>query len=187
MLTTARLRLRAWRDEDLAPFAALNADPRVMEHFPQALDRAESDAMAGRVRQRIEENGYGLWAVEVPGVSPFIGYVGLTTPRFEAHFTPCTELGWRLAFEHWGQGYATEAAQAALAFAFEKLGLDQVVAFTTHANRRSRRVMESLGMTYDPADDFDRPGLPADSPHRAHVLYRSLREDWRRDRSLPKG
>jgi RimJ/RimL family protein N-acetyltransferase len=183
MLATARLRLRQWRDDDLPAFAALNADPRVMEHFPKTLDRTESDAMAGRVRRHIEENGHGLWAVEVTGVCPFIGFVGLATPRFEAHFTPCTELGWRLAYGHWGRGYATEAAGAVLEFAFERPGLKEVVAFTTHANRRSRRVMERLGMTHDPADDFDHPNLPDDSPHRPHVLYRLRRADWQRART----
>jgi RimJ/RimL family protein N-acetyltransferase len=178
MLTTARLRLRQWQDTDLSAFAELNADPRVMEHFPRTLDRAESDAMAGRIRRRIDQDGYGLWAVEVTGVSPFIGYVGLAVPRFEAHFTPCTELAWRLAHAHWGQGYATEAATAALAFAFDDLGLDQVVAFTTPGNLRSRRVMERLRMTRNPAEDFDRPNLPPGSPHCRHVLYRLHKTAW---------
>ncbi len=183
MISTARLRLRPWQDADLPSFAALNADPRVMEHFPQTLDRGESDAMAGRIRRRIEENGYGLWAVEVVGVNPFIGYVGLTGAGFEAHFTPCTEMAWRLAYEHWGRGYASEAAAAALTFGFERLDLPEIVAFTTHANHRSRRVMERLGMVRNPADDFDRSNLPEGSPHRPHVLYRLRKADWERART----
>jgi RimJ/RimL family protein N-acetyltransferase len=177
-LTTARLRLRQWRDEDYPAFAALNADPRVMEHFPKALDREESDAMAGRIRQRIEKDGYGLWAVEVVGQHPFIGYVGLTVPRFEAHFTPCIELGWRLAQAHWGHGFATEAAHAACAFAFERLSLAEIVAFTVPANSRSRGVMARLGMTRDPADDFAHPRVAESHPLRLHVLYRLTARDW---------
>jgi RimJ/RimL family protein N-acetyltransferase len=169
---TLRLQLRAWRDEDLPAFAALNADPRVVEFFPKALDRAESDALAGRIRDNFARRGFGLWAVEVPEVAEFIGCVGLSVPRFEAHFTPCVEIGWRLAHEHWGFGYATEAARAALAFGFAHLGLDEIVSFTVPANRRSRAVMERIGMTRTPADDFDHPNLPEGHPLRRHVLYR---------------
>lgn len=180
MLRTARLNLRQWRDEDYPAFAALNADPRVMEHFPNTLDRSQSDAMAGRIRTRIEEQGHGLWAVEVPGLSPFIGYVGLTVPRFEARFTPCVEMGWRLAHEHWDKGYASEAAAAAVRYAFERLTLDELVAFTVPANTRSRRVMERLGMSRNPADDFVHPRVPPGHPLGLHVLYRLSREAWRR-------
>jgi RimJ/RimL family protein N-acetyltransferase len=172
-----RLRLRLWRDEDLAPFAALNADPRVMEHYPKMLDRAESDAAAARIRTRLSERSSGLWAVEVPGVADFIGYVGLSEPAFQARFTPCVEIGWRLAFEHWGKGYATEAAKAVLTYAFGALGLEEVVSFTVPPNHRSRRVMERLGMRRSPDDDFDHPNLPANHPLRAHVLYRLSRAD----------
>src|SRR6185312_10270137 len=122
-LRTPRLLLRPWRDADLAPFAALNADPRVMEFFPRPLDRAESDALAARIRTGLAGREFGLWAVEVPGVAEFIGFVGLSETRFEADFTPCVEVGWRLAHEHWGRGYATEAARAALEFGFGPLGL----------------------------------------------------------------
>ena len=121
-ITTARLRLRPWRDEDLPAFAALNADPRVMEHFPGTLGRAESDALAGRIRDHFEARGFGLWAVEVSGGAAFIGFVGLAVPPFAAHFTPCVEIGWRLAAEHWGKGYATEAAAAALDHGFGPAG-----------------------------------------------------------------
>jgi RimJ/RimL family protein N-acetyltransferase len=172
---TLRLDLRPWRDEDLPAFAALNADPRVMEFLPRPLDRAESDARAARIRDHFERRGFGLWAVEVPRVIEFIGFVGLSVPDFEASFTPCVEVGWRLAHEHWGQGYATEAARAALDFGFRRLALDEIVSFTVPTNRRSRGVMERIGMTRTPADDFDHPALPAGHPLRRHVLYRAIR------------
>ena len=127
MLRTPRLCLRSWNDDDLAAFAAMNADPRVMEHFPNTLTQSESDALAGRIREKLDRSGYGLWAVEVVGVARFIGFVGLSEPTFQAHFIPCVEIGWRLACEHWARGYATEAARTALAFAFENLRLDEVV------------------------------------------------------------
>jgi RimJ/RimL family protein N-acetyltransferase len=171
-LRTERLLLRRWRPEDFEPFAELNADPRVMEFFPATLTRAESDHTAEVFATRILENGYGLWAVEIPGVIPFAGFVGLAVPRFEAHFTPCVEIGWRLAAEYWGRGYATEGARAAITFGFNELALDEIVSFTTCSNTRSRRVMEKLGMRHDEADDFDHPALPADHPLRRHVLYR---------------
>lgn len=177
-LTTPRLRLRLWRQDDLPAFAALNADPRVMEHFPKPLSRAESDAMAGRIRDLFVAHGFGLWAVEVPGQAAFIGFVGLAVPRFEAHFTPCVEIGWRLAAEHWGQGYGSEAAAAVCDHAFGSLELEGLVSFTVPANARSRRVMERLGMTHTPADDFDHPNLPAGHRLRPHVLYRLSRAAW---------
>lgn len=176
-LATARLRLRPWRDDDLPAFAALNVDPDVMAHLPGPLDRAASDAMAGRIREHFRRRGFGFWAVEVPGVAPFAGFVGLAIPRFEAHFTPCIEIGWRLARDHWGRGYATEAARAALDFGFRELDLAEVVAFTVPANLRSRAVMERLGMARSPADDFDHPALPGGSPLRRHVLYRARRPE----------
>jgi RimJ/RimL family protein N-acetyltransferase len=164
--------LRPWRDADLVPFAALNADQRVMEFFPGVLNRSESEAQVARIRDHFDRHGYGAWAVEVPGVVEFIGYAGLGIPRFEAPFTPCVEVGWRLAFQHWGYGYATEAARAAIAFGFEKLRLDEIVSFTVPANLRSRRVMERLGMTHSPTEDFDHPLLPEGHRLRRHVLYR---------------
>jgi RimJ/RimL family protein N-acetyltransferase len=184
-LSTARLRLRGWRDSDYAPFAALNADPEVMRHFPAPLARAASDAFADRCRATIDERGWGLWAVEVlPGADErgdagaFTGFVGLNVPSFDAHFTPAVEVGWRLAERFWGRGYATEAATAALGYAFGELGLDEVVSFTTVANDRSRRVMERLGMHRDPAEDFNHPSLAADDPIRPHVLYRLTRDEF---------
>ncbi|MFP2931712.1 GNAT family N-acetyltransferase [Pyxidicoccus sp. 3LG] len=177
-LRTGRLLLRAWRDEDLTPYAAMCGDPRVMEHFPSTLTRAECEAQVENIRRHFAERGFGLWAVEVPGVAPFIGFTGLSVPRFEAHFTPCVEAGWRIAAEHWGQGYATEAARAAVAFGFERLGLGELVSFTVPANVRSRRVMEKLGFTHDPAEDFDHPRLPEGHALRRHVLYRLSRGRW---------
>jgi RimJ/RimL family protein N-acetyltransferase len=178
-LTTARLLLRQWRDDDLAPFAALNADPEVMRYFPSPLTRAQSNYFARQMYATIEEHGWGLWAVEISGGAPFIGFVGLARPRFEAHFTPAIEVGWRLDRPFWGHGYATEAAGAALTFAFEQLRCPEVVSFTATVNERSMQVMRRLGMTHDPADDFDHPAVP-DGPLRRHVLFRKRREAWRK-------
>ena len=173
-LRTPRVILRAWRDDDLAPFAAMNADPRVMEHFPKLLTRDDSDAFAGRIRAGMERDGFGFWAVEVSGVTSFAGFIGLSVPSFQAQvpFTPCVEIGWRIAFEHWDRGIATEGARAALDAAFGELGLAEVLSFTVTANTRSRRVMERLGMRHDPRDDFDHPNIAEGHPLRRHVLYR---------------
>lgn len=171
-LVTARLRLRRWLPSDRIPFAALNADPRVMEHFAAALSRDESDTLASAIVDDFAQRGFGLWAVEIPDVAPFVGYVGLAVPSFQAHFTPCVEIGWRLAFPYWGRGYATEGARAALAFGFQTLALPEIVSFTTSGNHRSRGVMERIGMRLDPADDFDHPGLSSTPALRRHVLYR---------------
>jgi RimJ/RimL family protein N-acetyltransferase len=150
----------------------MNADPVVMEHFPATYDRRESDAIVERFEAHFDARGFGFWAMEIPGVAPFAGFVGLSTPTFEAHFTPAVEVGWRLAREHWGQGYATEGARAAVSAGFDELGLEELVAFTVPPNFRSRRVMVRIGMTHDPADDFDHPRQPVGSPFRRHVLYR---------------
>jgi len=181
-LTTERLRLRQWRDDDLAPFAALNADPEVMRYFPSRLTREQSGAFLRHVYSTIDREGWGLWAVEVRDGAPFIGFVGLNRPRLEADFMPAVEVGWRLDQPYWGHGYATEGASAALTFAFEELHLPEVVSFTTAGNERSRRVMQRLGMSRDPADDFDHPAHP-DWPLRRHVLYRIRPEQWRAARS----
>jgi RimJ/RimL family protein N-acetyltransferase len=185
-LRTERLLLRQWRPEDLEPFAAMNADPEVMRYFPSTHTRERSDAQARDIAYGIDERGWGLWAVEVLGGvevvggvevldgAPFIGFVGLTECDFEAHFTPAVEVGWRLAREHWGRGYATEAARACVEFGFREIGLDEIVSMTVPANTRSRRVMEKLGMTRDPDDDFDHPHVEP-GPLRRHVLYRLIR------------
>jgi RimJ/RimL family protein N-acetyltransferase len=146
-----------------------------MEYFPAELSREESNALASRIEADFEERGFGLWAVEIPSVTSFAGFIGLSVPRFEAPFTPCVEIGWRLAREYWGLGYAPEGARVVLDFAFQALGLDQVVSFTTPGNLRSRRVMEKIGMVHDPTDDFDHPAHPDGHRLRRHVLYRIVR------------
>jgi len=173
--------LRPWRAEDLDPFAALNADPEVMEHFPSTLSREETAAGVGRIEKHFETHGFGWWAVEVPGQAPFIGFIGLAVPAFEASFTPCVEIGWRLARPWWGQGLATEGAQAALAYGFGRLSLPEIVSFTVPGNVRSRRVMEKLGMRY--SEDFEHPRIEPGHPMRRHVLYRLSRADWFNERS----
>jgi ribosomal-protein-alanine N-acetyltransferase len=186
-IRTERLLLRGWRAADLAPFADLNADPVVMEFFPAPLSRAESDAFAGRISETLERQGWGLWAVEVHG--EFVGFTGLAVPRFDAPFMPAVEIGWRLARPAWGRGYATEAARAVIdhAFAAEPagLGLDELVSFTSVGNLRSRRVMEHLGMTHDPRDDFDHPLVGEGHPLRRHVLHR-LRSEAVTSATIPK-
>jgi RimJ/RimL family protein N-acetyltransferase len=172
---TERLWLRQWRDDDWPTFAALNADPEVMRYFASTMDEQESNAFASRQAALLKLQGWGLWAVEVLQTGEFVGFVGLNQPTWEAAFTPCTEVGWRLARSAWGKGYATEAARAALAVAFGPVGLGEVVSFTAVQNARSRAVMERLGMTHDPAEDFDHPKLPVGSPVRRHVLYRLSR------------
>jgi RimJ/RimL family protein N-acetyltransferase len=171
-LRTERLLLRPWRTEDREPFAALNADPAVMEYFPATLSRAESDARAERFDSDIRRLGYGFWAVEIPGEAPFVGFIGLDATDDGMPFSPAVEVGWRLARAHWGHGFASEGARAALAFGFEQLGLEQIVALTAAGNQRSQRVMERLGMQRDPAEDFIHPWVPSDHPIARHVLYR---------------
>ncbi len=171
-LLSDRLRLRRWRNTDRAPFAALNADPVVMEHFPAMLTAEQSNAFIDRIETTFEERTLGLWAVEVVETSAFAGYIGLWPATFEAHFTPAMEIGWRLAEEFWGQGYATEGARAVLADGFERVGLDEIVSFTATTNEPSWRVMERIGMTHDSADDFDHPTLEPGHRLKRHVLYR---------------
>lgn len=175
MMQTSRLLLRRWRAQDRLPFAKLNADPRVVEFLPGPLTRAESDARADRIEAHFEEHGFGLWAVEVPGVLEFAGFVGLARTTFDAHFTPCVEVGWRLDADCWNRGYATEGARAALEYGFTTLRLDEIVSFTVPDNTRSRRVMEKIGMVLSPADEFDHPFLPEGHRLRRHVLYRARR------------
>lgn len=179
VLRTSRLCLREWRADDLEPFAQLNADPCVMKHFPNVLTRDESDAHARRIMARMEILDFGFWALEHAATNQFIGFTGLSAPSFSARFTPCVEIGWRLAAEHWGQGYVTEAARACLAYAFESLQLEEVVSFTVPANVRSRAVMERLGFRHNPSDDFMHPGLPSGHPIQSQVLYRLKSDKWR--------
>lgn len=177
-LRTPRLLLRRWRADDLGPFAALNADSDVTEYLAGAFTRAESDAFVERIERGFDERGFGFWAVEVVETGEFVGLTGLSVPSFDLHFTPAVEVGWRLARSAWGHGYATEAARAALAYGFGPAGLAEIVSFTTVANARSQAVMCRLGMTTDPADDFDHPTLPVDHPVRPHVLYRLTASQW---------
>ena len=174
-IRTQRLLLRPWREADLAAYAALNADGEVRRWFPDTLDASASDAQARRLQDHIVARGCGFWAVEVPGAAPFVGFMGLQHVALAVPFAPAIEAGWRLARSRWGRGYATEAARAALRFGFGSLDLAEIVAFTVVGNAASRAVMERIGMHYQPAEDFDHPDLPADSPQRRHVLYRARR------------
>jgi RimJ/RimL family protein N-acetyltransferase len=163
----SRVVLRQWRDEDREPFARLNADPETMRYFPSTMTREQSDAMVDWASGLIEERRWGLWAVEVPSVAPFVGFVGLNVPSF---MPDVVEIGWRLLKDHWGNGYATEAGREVLRYGFEELRLDEIVSFTTVSNTPSRRVMERIGMTHDPSRDFDHPNVP-EGPLKRHVLY----------------
>jgi RimJ/RimL family protein N-acetyltransferase len=170
-LSTARLLLRPFRADDLAPFAALNGHPLVVEWLGEQ-SRAHSDALTERINAEIDREGWGFWAVEVVGGEPFVGMVGLHRVHASFPFAPAVEIGWRLHPAHWGHGYATEGARASLDHGFAS-GLDEIVAFTAAGNVRSQSVMRRIGLERDPKGDFDHPGLPADSPLRAHVLYRT--------------
>lgn len=173
MIETGRLILRRWTPSDRAPFAQLNADPRVMEFLPSCLTREESERLIDeRIEPHFEKHGFGLYAAQLRESGEFIGFIGLAVPNFTAHFTPCVEIGWRLAADFWGRGLATEGARAVADHAFGHLQLDTLVSMTVPANIRSRRVMEKIGMTHNPADDFDHPNLPEGHPLRRHVLYR---------------
>jgi RimJ/RimL family protein N-acetyltransferase len=177
-LLTARLRLRAWRESDLEPFATLNADPCVTRFLSRSLTREESDALAAQAQARIEARGWGPWALELRATGAFIGFLGLAVPSFQAHFTPCVEILWRLARPCWGAGLASEAARECLGLAFGELALDEVVSFTVPANYRSRALMERLGLRHDAAGDFAHPRVPAEHPLSHHVLYRLSRKRW---------
>jgi|SRR5450631_3574730 RimJ/RimL family protein N-acetyltransferase len=178
ILNTDRLILRSWLAADREPFARVNRDPAVMEFMPALLTAEESNSFVDRIEAHFEEHGFGLWAVELRDPTRFIGYVGLAVPRFKAPFTPVVEIGWRLAPEVWRQGLATEAAHAVVRHAFEVLRIPNLVSFTVPANLPSRRVMEKLGMTHDPNDDFDHPLLPNGHPLRRHILYRLSNVAW---------
>jgi ribosomal-protein-alanine N-acetyltransferase len=169
---TPRLLLRRWTSSDREPFARLNADPEVLEHFPGVLTREASNALVARFESHFARHGFGAWAIEVRGGAPFIGFVALLHVGFDAHFTPAVEIGWRLARSSWGSGYATEAAIEACRVAFDELKLPSIVSFTVPADRRSRAVMERIGMIRDHEGDFDHPKLTEGHPLRKHVLYR---------------
>ena len=171
-LRTRRLHLRGWTADDRRTFAAINADPAVMEFLGGPISAERSDELVQRIQAEFDAHGFGLWAVEVPGVVPFIGFVGLMTLTYEAHFTPAVEVGWRLAHAAWDHGYATEAAREVVRFAFADARLSEVVSTTAVTNIRSQRVMQRIGMQRDPADDYDHPNVPPGHPLRPHVLYR---------------
>jgi len=172
MLETERLILRRWQDSDREPFAAMNADPRVMEFFPDVLTREESDQLIENIESHFDNRGFGLFATELKAEKKFVGFIGLHVASFQAHFTPCVEIGWRIATPYWGKGLATEGSREVVRYAFEWLRLESLVSFTVPENVASRRLMEKLGMTHDPAEDFDHPKLPPGHRLRRHVLYR---------------
>ncbi|TXH51969.1 MAG: N-acetyltransferase [Burkholderiaceae bacterium] len=177
-LATPRLRLVAWQEHHLAPFAAMNADPEVMRYFPSTQDEAQTRASVEAWQAQFAERGWSNWAVELQATGEFIGFVGLSVPRRVLPFSPCVEVGWRLARRFWGQGYATEAAREALAAGFGRLGLDEIVSFTALSNRPSRAVMERIGLS-DTGRDFDHPALPEGHPLRRHCLYALTQPQWR--------
>jgi len=187
VLRTDRLLLRPWRSADRPAFARMNADPEVMEFFVSPLTREESDAFVDRLEAGFAEHGFGVWAVEEISTGEFIGFAGLLHQTFEAAFTPAFEIGYRLARQAWGQGYATEAAREAVRFGFERAGLLEIVSMTAVGNVRSRAVMEKLGMTNDPRDDFDHPRVPDGHPVKRHVLYRLTLEQWRAAQAAREG
>lgn len=177
-ISTERLKLRPWHDDDLEPLVSMGGNPNVMEYFFGLMSREETIAMLERIRKHHIDHGFGYFAVEIPGVTRFAGFIGLGIPRFQASFTPCVEIGWRLAAPFWGYGYATEGAAAILKLGFESLELEEILAMTTTPNWRSRRVMEKLGMQYSPSDDFIHPLAPPNHPFAPHVLYRLTKSDY---------
>ncbi len=178
IIKTERLILRPWKETDFEAFAKLNADPRVMEYYPGVLTQEESDQFAKRICTAMKQQGWGLWAVSVPNVSDFIGYIGLAPVNFAAAFTPAVEVGWRLSYDYWNNGYATEGAKAALKYGFETLKMDEIVSFTAVQNIRSQKVMEKIGLKHYPDEDFDRRELAEGHWLRRHVLYRLNRSEW---------
>ncbi len=183
VLTTERLKLRKWRPDDLDHLAAMNVDDEVMRYFPDRPNREQSAAIMVRASAHIERHGFGFWALERLDDNAFIGFAGLLRPAFHAHFTPCVEVGWRLARSAWSRGYATEAGRASLAFAFDRLNHAEVVSLAVRDNQRSLAVMKRLGMTRRPEDDFGHPKLAFDHPLRPHVLYRLTRQMWTESQS----
>jgi RimJ/RimL family protein N-acetyltransferase len=178
IIRTQRLILRPWRETDLELFAKLNADPKVMEFYNSVLTRNESDALAMKFQKEFKERGYGFWAIEVPGVADFIGYVGLNYWNLEMKFAPCIDIGWRLDSSFWGHGYATEGAEASLHYGFKMLGFSEIVAMATIGNTRSKHVMERLGMKTDPAENFEHPKVPKGDRLSWRVLYRLSDKEW---------
>lgn len=178
ILSTERILLRTWQESDLLPFAQMNADKEVMAYFPDTLTAQETATLVERIKTHIQLNGFGLWAAELKETKAFIGFIGLSLPTFSAHFTPCVEIGWRLARPYWGQGLATEGAKAVLAYGFNHWKLEEIVSFTTMNNQRSRRVMKKIGLIHYTEDDFVHPNLALDHPFSRHVLYRLSHKQW---------
>jgi 3-dehydroquinate dehydratase/shikimate dehydrogenase len=178
IIQTARLILRKWREEDLQAFAEMNADPIVREFFPSTLNKDESDQLALNIIKDINEQGWGFWALSTKDSDDFIGFIGLSKPTFQAHFTPTVEIGWRLAHHFWGKGYGTEGALAVLKYAFETLHLPEVTSFTAVQNVRSQKIMKKIGLHHDPVDNFDHPLLADGHWLKRHVLYRLTKEEW---------
>lgn len=176
-IETSRLKLRHWKDSDQKPFAELNRDPEVMEYFPDILTEAESNLMIQRITAKFDENGWGFWAAELKDTHDFIGFVGLNSPTANLPFTPCVEIGWRLSRKHWGNGYATEAAQAVLKFAFENISVTEIVSFTPLQNIRSQSVMQKIGMT-NTGQNFIHPSVPVGDKLQEHVLFKITKAQW---------
>ena len=176
-LKTGRLRLRQWKQEDYPAFAKLNADPEVMKYYPEMLNEKDSNDMAQRFEALLAYRGWGFWVVEKLDEKKFMGFVGLHEPTYDLPVTPCVEIGWRLAREYWGQGYASEAAKASLEVAFKKLDLPEVYSFTSVLNKKSQAVMEKLGMV-NMKQNFDHSMILEDSPLREHVLYKIDKQGW---------
>jgi len=181
-ITTERLILRPWTKDDFEPFYQINSDPRVMEYFPSVLNREESDMLAEKIISAFMQQGWGLWAVSIPTIASFIGFIGLAVPTFDAHFTPAVEVGWRLSRDFWGKGYATEGAKASIQYGFEMLKLNEIVSFTAKNNARSVAVMKKIGMHSNASDNFDHPNLPSQHPLKRHVLYRLKAEEWKENK-----
>lgn len=175
-LETKRLILRRWKESDFEPFARLNADKRVMEYFPQRLSEEQTKNLIDFIETSFDKHDMGLWAVEVKGTGDFVGFVGLWKPTFESKFTPCVEVGWRLLYEHWGNGYAPEAGLASLADGFDRLGLSQIVSFTSIHNKKSIRVMEKLGLSFQ--EEFDHPSIADGHILKRHVIYTISKTEW---------
>lgn len=178
ILETDRLLLRTWRDDDLEPFFAINQDPQVMEFFPSLQDLETTQRLITRSKEHLKAHSYSLYACERKDIRAFIGFIGLMTPHFDAHFTPAIEIGWRLASSAWGKGFATEGARAILEDGFQRLELSEIVSFTAKQNQKSIRVMEKIGLKHDAKDDFDHPKLEEGHPLRRHVLYRLSKERY---------
>ncbi len=177
-LNTERLTLRRWKESDLEPFTAMNMDAEVMQYFPSLITPEQTKKMIDKIEEGFTEKGFGLWAAEITETNEFIGFTGLSVPTFSAHFTPCIEIGWRIAPAYWGQGYAPEAAREILKDAFKRLKLPELVSFTAKANSNSIRVMRKLGMTRDPKEDFNHPLIEKNTRLAEHVLYRLSKKQW---------